>query len=451
MGRHGDGSITQRKAADGRTVFDAWWTYTDPETGARKRAGKRGFATQTAAGKHLRRVTVTVDAGTYVKVSRVTLGAYLAEWIATVRLKPQTVIGYKDKIRLHIDPHLGHLPLAEIRGHQLNALYRKLETEGSPGGRGKLSLSTVREVHAILSSAYTAAIKEGRLGITVSPTKQASPPKARDAKAARPSYVTWTGPQVREFLAQTADDHYGMIWRFLAATGCRRGEALGLSWADVNMARGTATLRTTIGEGRKTVVDPDGTAREVRVLTTGSLKSDRPRVVSLDPETLAHLEAHRGRPAACPASACTTSGTPGPRSRCRTASTSRWSRNASDMPARRSPSTSTPTSPKAWTATLPTLSPPFSKPRTAVLRRPPWATRSRSETCRASGAWLTQAWSPGELSTAQAPRWGRSPGEQARRASAGRVGARNGRGPSRAAGRPAATARPEPGCGADVH
>jgi len=294
MGRHGDGSITQRTAADGRTVFDAWWTYTDPETRARKRAGKRGFATQTAAGKHLRRVTVTVDAGTYVKVSRVTLGAYLAEWIATVRLKPQTVIGYKDKIRLHIDPHLGHLPLAEIRGHHLNALYRKLETEGSPGGRGKLSLSTVREVHAILSSAYTAAIKEGRLGITVSPTKQASPPKARDAKAARPSYVTWTGPQVREFLAQTAGDHYGMIWRFLAATGCRRGEALGLSWADVNMARGTATLRTTIGEGRETVVDPDGTAREVRVLTTGSLKSDRPRVVSLDPETLAHLEAHRG-------------------------------------------------------------------------------------------------------------------------------------------------------------
>jgi hypothetical protein len=40
--------------------------------------------------------------------------------------------------------------------------HRKLETEGSPGGRGKLSLSTVREVHAILSSAYTAAIKEGR-------------------------------------------------------------------------------------------------------------------------------------------------------------------------------------------------------------------------------------------------------------------------------------------------
>jgi len=113
-----------------------------------------------------------VDAGTYVKVSRITLRAYLEEWIVTVRLKPQTVIGYKNKIRLHIDPHLGHLPMAEIRGHQLNALYRKAQTQGSPGGRGKLSLSTVRgEVHAILSSAYTAAIKEGRLGRTVSPTK----------------------------------------------------------------------------------------------------------------------------------------------------------------------------------------------------------------------------------------------------------------------------------------
>ncbi len=293
MGRHGDGSITQRKAADGRTVFDAWWTYTEPATGARKRAGKRGFATQTAAGKHLRGVTVTVDAGTYVKVSRVTLGAYLDEWIATVRLKPQTVIGYENKIRLHIDPHLGHLPLAEIRGHQLNALYRKLETEGSPGGRGKLSLSTVREVHAILSSAYTAAIKEGRLGITVSPTKQASPPKA---KTPRPA----AGPPI---LARTADDHYGMIWRFLAATGGSRGEALGLRWADVDTQRGTATLRTSIGEGRKTLVDPDRAQREVRVLISGSLKSDRPRVISLDPETLQHLQAHRTPDTCAPGSA----------------------------------------------------------------------------------------------------------------------------------------------------
>ncbi len=298
MGRHGDGSITQRRGANGRTVFDAWWTCSDLETGARKRGGKRGFATQTEAGRHLRSVTVAVDAGTYVKTSRITLRAYLDEWISTVRLKPQTVIGYKNKIRLHIDPHLGHLPMAEIRGHHLNALYRTLETQGSPGGRGKLSLSTVREVHAILSSAYTAAIKEGRLGLTVSPTKQASPPKARDAKAARPSYVTWTGPQVRDFLARAADDHYGMLWRFLAATGCRRGEALGLRWADIDVERGTATLRTSIGEGRKTVVDPDGTEREVRVLISGSLKSDRPRVVSLDPETLQHLERHRDAQAA---------------------------------------------------------------------------------------------------------------------------------------------------------
>jgi len=293
MGRHGDGSITQRKAADGRTVFDAWWTYADPHTGARKRGAKRGFATQTAAGKHLRSVTVAVDGGTYVKVSRITLRAYLDEWIATVRLKPQTVIGYENKIRLHINPHLGHLLMSEVRGHHLNVLYRRLETQGSAGGRGGLSLSSIRQVHAILSSAYTAAIKEGRLGLTVSPTKQASPPKERDAKASRARYVTWTGPQVREFLSQTADDHYGMIWRFLVATGCRRGEALGLSWADVNSARGTATLRTTIGEGRETVIDDDGAAREVRVLITGTLKSDRPRVVSLDPETLAHLEAHR--------------------------------------------------------------------------------------------------------------------------------------------------------------
>ena len=62
---------------------------------------------------------------------------------------------YRAKIRLHILPRLGHILFGELTARRLNQHYRILETEGSPGGNGQLSLATVRHVHNILSAALT--------------------------------------------------------------------------------------------------------------------------------------------------------------------------------------------------------------------------------------------------------------------------------------------------------
>ncbi len=47
--------------------------------------------------------------------------------------------------------------------------------------------------------------------------------------------VTWSGPQLARFLEWTSDDRYGPAFYFLATTGMRRGEALGLCWDDVDL------------------------------------------------------------------------------------------------------------------------------------------------------------------------------------------------------------------------
>jgi integrase len=45
----------------------------------------------------------------------------------------------------------------------------------------------------------------------------------------------------------TGDDRYGPAWLFLATTGMRRGEVLGLRWTDQNLdaSPATATVRRT--------------------------------------------------------------------------------------------------------------------------------------------------------------------------------------------------------------
>jgi hypothetical protein len=91
----------------------------------------------------------------------------------------------------------------------------------------------------------------------------------------------------------------GGSWPPPAAAGARRWDCAGQR----RHTAPTATLRTSVGERRKTLVDPDGAQRELRVLIGASLTSDRPRVIRLDPETLQHLQAHRAPDTCAPGSA----------------------------------------------------------------------------------------------------------------------------------------------------
>lgn len=111
------------------------------------------------------------------------------------------------------------------------------EKEGSPGGKGPLSKTSVREVHNILSGAFTNAIAKGLL--VASPTKRATPPKADQAKADAPDMVTWTSDQLRTFLAAERNRPLYPVWVLLATTGMRRGEALGLRRSDLDLKRPT--------------------------------------------------------------------------------------------------------------------------------------------------------------------------------------------------------------------
>ena len=85
--------------------------------------------------------------------------------------------------------------------------------------------------------------------------------------------------------SEAAGDRHAPLWRLLVDTDCRIGEALALTWGDVDLDRQKLAIRRTLVK-----VERDGTP------TTGDPKTPRSvRRVTLAPDTVAALRAHRAR------------------------------------------------------------------------------------------------------------------------------------------------------------
>jgi integrase len=158
------------------------------------------------------------------------------------------------------------------------------------------------DIHAILHGALDDAVKWRR--IPVNPADQANPPSARSAKA--PEMRVWSREQLRRFLELGKRDggpdgpepeftrarhRFHFVWLFLATSGCRRGEALGLRWLDISFEEATAAIRQTVVPLRKA----DGHGREARIKPW--TKTGRARVIELDRQTLAALRTWRAHQA----------------------------------------------------------------------------------------------------------------------------------------------------------
>jgi len=77
---------------------------------------------------------------------------------------------------------------------------------------------------------------------------------------------------------------YRVVLHFMAFTGCRRGEALGLRWSDLDLENGTASIVQSLQrlKGLGLVLQPPKSAK-------------CRRSIALDPETVGLLWEHRGR------------------------------------------------------------------------------------------------------------------------------------------------------------
>jgi integrase len=163
---------------------------------------------------------------------------------------------------------------------QINLLYARLLSEPDPHGH-LLSPATVRRVHATLHRALKDAVRWSRL--SRNPVDSADPPRAagfdREMKV-------WTATEVRSFLERERESDLYPLWLLLATTGMRRGEALGLSWEDLDLEAGRLSITKTLimngyatmlstpktKKGRRLIVLDQATISALRKLRTQQMK-----------------------------------------------------------------------------------------------------------------------------------------------------------------------------------
>ena len=129
-----------------------------------------------------------------------------------------------------------------------NAAAHHRRTEGPAGCRRKPSEATIRRVHATALVALGEAMRREMIarnpgqhvefGNTDSPRAVVwTPERVAEWKRTgkRHRVAVWTAAQYGQFLDFAAADDLYAMWHLIGMRGLRRGEAVGLSWEDVDL------------------------------------------------------------------------------------------------------------------------------------------------------------------------------------------------------------------------
>ncbi|MGH3480513.1 MAG: site-specific integrase [Nocardioidaceae bacterium] len=194
----------------------------------------------------------------------VTLGYLLDEWLAGHQVEETTRTSYRLAIEKFIKPAVGDTSLtrlAQLGARPFEQLYAELrvcrrrckgrtfiehrthrahecDERCVPHTCKPLSVSSVRECHAVLSGALNAAMRWG--WIAVNPVEAVKRPRQQHPKPDPP-----TAQEAAKIVtaAWEQDADWGTFVWLAFITGARRGELLGLAWEHLDLPSGLLTIR----------------------------------------------------------------------------------------------------------------------------------------------------------------------------------------------------------------
>jgi integrase len=211
--------------------------------------------TERAAQERLRVALSAADHGIRPVGQRLTVGAFLDEWIASSisqRCRPRTAESYADTVRLYLIPAIGRVPLAKLEPEHVRRMLADLAE------RRTLSATTLRYARSVLRTALGQALREGKVLRNVATLVDAP---AKVQRELRPL----SRDQVRTFLEGIRGDRLEALYTVALGCGLRQGEILALRWSDVDLERGELSVRHTLQRFTRELA-PTKTERSRRTL-----------------------------------------------------------------------------------------------------------------------------------------------------------------------------------------
>jgi len=265
------GSIEKRTMKDGTTRYRVVVWIPPMGTNDKPERKTGTFRTKREAETTRNLWQAQADNGTAVKNDTITVAEVCEAWLALVKptLKPNSYRHYEQTLLAHVGPHIGNLPMQRVRPTNIDALFAVLRDAG-------LSGNALHRAYQRLKQVFDYAMK--RYVVGVNPMQHITAPPVNSAEP-----TVLTAPQIARFLIFATRDNLVAYWVLVVQSGLRRGEALGVRWQDLDLDRGKFSVRQCVEElhGLPHFQTPKTAAAR--------------RTISLFPESVAALKAHRTR------------------------------------------------------------------------------------------------------------------------------------------------------------
>lgn len=265
----GNGTVRQVKNKNGEPVKNSWQLVlslgNDSLTGKRRQECRSFKGTKTEARRALAEFRREVEQGLKLDADKVTFGEYAKQWIdareASGRLAPATIARNKE-VLAHLLRHFEAVPLGDIDATTVRNLYIVLANEG-------VGQPTMVKVAIVLKQILGQAVNDDI--ILRNPCDRVEAPrqqKSRKGSALDKAGVARLVAALKEEESKsyplarlpqqkhTTDMAHTTAARLALAAGLRRGEVLGLSWADVNFDNGELSVQHTLCKTTGELKDP---------------------------------------------------------------------------------------------------------------------------------------------------------------------------------------------------
>ena len=243
--------------------------------------------TQQEAKRKLEEYKELIKKGCYIETSKQTVGEWLDtfyEAFVVDKVKISTRVSDEAHIKNHLKPNLGGIKLNELKGQQVQEVYKKLHKNGRVDGKGGLSPKMVRNIHLTLNKALERAVKDDL--IVKNPLKYVILPR-REKKE-----IEILTPDEQKRLVLECPNHiWGMAILLTLYSGMRMGEVLGLKWSDIDFEKNTIRINKQLA--RLKDYDVNAKMKTKLALRNGTKTSSSNRSICIAPVIMEKLKGYK--------------------------------------------------------------------------------------------------------------------------------------------------------------
>ena len=277
-------TIKKYTKKDGSTayMFQAYLG-TDPNTGRRIRVTRQGFSTKKEASLAISRLKVDADEGTFIKASNDTFQAVYDLWLEQYRntVKESTLQKTMELFNNHILPAFGNMKMEKIT---VSFCQKKIN-----------EWFKFHSKYNVMKN-YTSAVLKFAIRMDLiknNPMDKITVPRKMAAVGQDDNLKYFNKDELQQFFSCCKEDaarSNNLLWltlfRLLAFSGMRKGEALALTWKDLDFQNETVSINKTVARGL-------GNRLLIQTPKTATSK----RTIVLDTVTLSMLNTWRKRQA----------------------------------------------------------------------------------------------------------------------------------------------------------